>query len=199
MPLTIEIAILAGGESTRMGQDKSALIWEGRTVLEHLVSKAIGTTLPVAVIGRSIPQERSNTNLRSLPDVIPRIGPLGGLYTALTTTTADAVLALACDTPLLTTAAINWLILQAKHMGDESDGIVVRNGDHFEPLFAIYKLTCLPLIQKQMDRGNRALYKLITSANFATVDAPSDVGLLLANFNTPEDWAAFTGSPEINP
>src|SRR5262245_26747021 len=84
----LEICILAGGLSKRMGRNKSRLSLGNITMLGHIRKTAEATGLPVRVIRR---------------DCVPKCGPLGGIYTALKTTEADAILFLACDMPLVTT------------------------------------------------------------------------------------------------
>src|SRR5262245_26810080 len=86
-----EICVLAGGLSSRLGRDKARLRLGPRTVLGHVREQARALGLPVRVIRR---------------DRVPRCGPLGGVYTALVTTRADAVLFLACDMPFLTAATM---------------------------------------------------------------------------------------------
>ena len=82
-----EVCILAGGLSDRMGRDKSRLRWRGKTLLQLVRIAARQTGRPVRVIRR---------------DLVPRCGPLGGVYTALMTTRCERVLFLACDMPFVT-------------------------------------------------------------------------------------------------
>src|SRR5215213_7030364 len=96
----LEICILAGGLSSRMGRDKSKLRLGGKTLLSH-VRKTAGTLdLPVRVVRR---------------DLVPRCGPMGGIYTALKTTSAEAVLFLACDMPQISSALLKKLLQQSKN------------------------------------------------------------------------------------
>ena len=74
-----------------MGRDKGRLRWRGKSLLQHVRSAARQASWPARVIRR---------------DIIPRCGPLGGVYTALKTTRYDAVLFLACDMPLITSGLI---------------------------------------------------------------------------------------------
>src|ERR1700684_529287 len=91
----VEICILAGGLSSRMGRDKARLRLDGQSLLARVRSVAVRTGWPVRAIRR---------------DVVPRCGPLGGVYTALKTSRAGAVLFLACDMPFITTELIGKLV-----------------------------------------------------------------------------------------
>src|SRR6266566_1093085 len=92
---SVEICILAGGLSRRMGRDKSRLRLGRRTMLGHIRGEARKLGFPVRVIRR---------------DAVPRCGPLGGVYTALKTTRAHAVVFLACDMPFVSADLIAFLL-----------------------------------------------------------------------------------------
>src|SRR5882672_1217416 len=95
LPFTCEICILAGGLSKRMGRDKARLRLGPNTMLGHIRATARRTGWPVRVIRR---------------DLVPRCGPLGGVYTALKTTQSDAVIFLACDMPFVEVEVLDWLL-----------------------------------------------------------------------------------------
>lgn len=89
--LSCEVCILAGGHSTRMGRDKARLQLGGVSLLTRLRRTARELHLPARVIRR---------------DLVPRCGPLGGIFTALTVTSAEAMLFLSCDMPFVTSALL---------------------------------------------------------------------------------------------
>ena len=82
----VSVSILAGGLSSRLGRDKARVRLGRRTLLAHVRRAAKELGLPVRVIRR---------------DLVPRCGPLGGVFTALKTSRADAELFLACDMPFV--------------------------------------------------------------------------------------------------
>src|SRR5213594_4238966 len=84
--VTIAVCVLAGGSSSRMGRDKTLLRLGQHTLLRHARLAADGLHLPVRVIRR---------------DLLPRCGPLSGIYTGLKTSHAEAELFLACDMPFV--------------------------------------------------------------------------------------------------
>ena|GEM_PF-234047 len=185
MPITV--AILAGGESRRMGTDKAGLEIGGMTLLERTARLALAVNLPVLVMGRARPDNWPLPEVSFLADAEAGLGPVGGLATALRHS-QTAVLALACDLPLLMPDAVQWLISQAKLQFAPS-GLVALNSGQQEPLFSVYDVSCLPLIEARLAAGQHSLRGVIKAGNFAFADAPDWVGAALANANTPEDWA----------
>lgn len=182
----ITIAILAGGASQRMGRDKAMLEIEGDPLLLRIVRAAQGTGEPVMIVGRDRPDEWPEPEVRFVSDDVKGIGPLGGLATALRSSGTDVVL-LACDMPMVTTGAIAWLI---DHVDDASRGIVVRNGDRLEPLFAFYPFILLDEIGSMMREEQYRLRDLVSS--FTIIDVPDALRPALANINTPDDLARIS-------
>ncbi len=130
----VVVAVIAGGKSRRMGQDKAHLLVDGLPLLARTVFAAQTVAARVLIVGRS--PEAGFSGVEFLDDAAPGLGPLGGIATALwhAKGAAAAVLALACDMPRLTPETLQWL-LDAAAMEEEADGVAVVNGEQIEPLF----------------------------------------------------------------
>ena|SRR2546422_10065778 len=98
----VAICILAGGLSHRMGRDKATIRVAGSTLLQRVRKTAEELDLPIRVIRR---------------DLVPRCGPLGGIYTGLITSRASAELFLACDMPFVESESLRKLIDRFKKTG----------------------------------------------------------------------------------
>jgi molybdopterin-guanine dinucleotide biosynthesis protein A len=193
------VAILAGGESQRMGQDKASLRREGVTLLERTATLALATAPQLLVIGRTQPEAWPLASTQFISDDTPSVGPLGGLATALRHLEDEALLlTLSCDLPLLTADALQWLWAQSEGKQD-SHGVVTttENGRQKQPLFAIYTPAVLPLIERQLSSGRRSLHALLEAGNFAYLAAPPEVEAALVNVNTPDEWTAALAATEI--
>jgi molybdopterin-guanine dinucleotide biosynthesis protein A len=164
VPISGEICILAGGLSSRMGRDKARLSWRGKSLLQHVKVAAQQSPWPVRVIRR---------------DLVARCGPLGGIYTALKTTTFDVVLFLACDMPFVT-GDLMGRFLELKDpaftQGPEGAGFP----------FLLPK-SVLSLVEKQI-ASQRYSIQLLAKKFRAQKVRPRDAQELF-NVNTPEDWA----------
>ena len=95
----IHVAVLAGGQSRRMGRDKALLPLGDQTLIERVIAAARPLACPCFIVGD--PATYAHLGLPVHPDRHPGLGPLGGLHTALGATGAP-VLLLACDLPFLT-------------------------------------------------------------------------------------------------
>ena len=182
---TIAVAIFAGGQSQRMGEDKALLKIGNETLLERAAKMALEVSNRVYVVGRVAPENWKLSEVEFLPDDTPNLGPIGGLRTILKR--EKTVLALACDLPKMTSEGLYWLIEKPIWQM----GLLVQNAGQWEPLFSIYTAQCLPLIEENIEAGRRSLHALIKRGDFDFVKAPPEIQRQLLNVNTPEEWRAI--------
>jgi len=194
--MTTTIAILAGGQSSRMGTDKAMLDVDGEPLLARIAREAKETSpqpspwkgqgVKVLVVGRETPTDWAVDGVEFVVDDEAGLGPIGGLAVALSMTDGP-VLMLACDMPRLTRRSIGWLVGEVESWAP-AWGLAVRNGGQIEPLFSVYQPTLIPMVDERIRHGRRSLYGLIEDASFDFVDAPDDVRTELVNVNTVEEW-----------
>jgi molybdenum cofactor guanylyltransferase len=166
--LKLEIAILAGGRSRRMGTDKTRLRLGRRTLLGHVRAVASTTGWPVRVIRR---------------DLKPGCGPLGGIYTALMTTRADVVLFLACDMPFVTVELLRRLV---DRLG-RRDALFCRHAGRVGFPFAL-KPACLHTVKASLADRSHSLQSLATNLRAPGLPIGAAERRLLTNVNTPAEW-----------
>ena len=183
--LSAEICILAGGLSKRMGRDKSCLRLGPTTMLGHIRKAARATGLPVRIIRR---------------DCIPKCGPLSGIYTALKTTRADAVLFLACDMPLISKDLIQFILQEVEEGMEPGLQAVVGRSYPVNGLFVrsrgragfpfILRRGSIEIVERQIQIGDYSLQGLATAvrANILSLTRPWSERLF--NVNDHQDWTA---------
>jgi molybdopterin-guanine dinucleotide biosynthesis protein A len=162
-----EIVILAGGLSSRMGRDKAKVRLGGRSLLVIIRETARSLGFPVRVIRR---------------DLIPRRGPLGGVYTALRSSGAVRMVFLSCDMPLIPAGMISRVL---KSLSVRRAVFTTEGGFPGFP-FAL-RSDALPVVSRHLDEDRLALRDLAMALNARLLRPPGcDVDGLL-NVNTPED------------
>src|SRR5256885_1582946 len=106
--------ILAGGKSSRMGEDKAFLRVGGKTLLE--IARELASTVcgHVSVVG-----DRARFGPEAIEDIFSDSGPLGGIHAALTATRSDLNLVIAVDTPFLEPKFLRWMRSEERRVGKE--------------------------------------------------------------------------------
>ena len=182
-------AILAGGQATRFGGvDKGALIVEGRTILERQVTELSALTTDLIIVGGLGAPPIG----RSIADVVPGCGPLGGLHAALTAARGNAVFVVACDMPYITSAFAGYLLDLARH----ADIVVPQTEDGYHPLCAVYTRRCLEAVARRLADRRLKMADLMLDVPTRVVpveelDRFGDRHRLLANVNTPAEHAGL--------
>ena len=110
--------VLAGGQSSRMGQDKALLLFAGRPLVAHALSILTQAGLPASIAGA---RPSARTALESFAPVVEDpesgLGPLAGICAALASTSARYAVFLPVDLPLLPPALIGFLLHHARITG----------------------------------------------------------------------------------
>jgi len=187
--------VLAGGAASRYGgHPKGLLELGGRRILDRVVdavAAAVGE--PPLVIANAPGAAAWRSDLRTVPDVRPNCGSLGGIYTAVVSGPAP-VLCVAWDMPFVTPVFLQDLVARAAAGGydaflPESDG---RRG--VEPLCALYGPACVGPIERALDGGDFRAIAFHTAVRVGrlpleTVRTFGEPSQLFFNVNTPEDLA----------
>jgi molybdenum cofactor guanylyltransferase len=141
--------ILAGGKSTRMGRDKAFVDFEGRTLLERALAIARSITSEVQIVGS---KEKFASYAPVVEDIFQVRGPLGGIHAALRSSSIELNLIVAVDTPFVTAALLQYLIMQARADGD-AVVTVPRTAGGWQPLCAVYRREFLNAAENALKAG----------------------------------------------
>ncbi len=182
--------ILAGGKSTRFGRDKPSELLRGRSLLQRVLDRLDGIVDEYVVVkaaGQELPAVYASRPITYVEDLFLGAGPLGGVYTGLSSMAAARAVAVACDMPLLKPSLIALLRrLQPGH-----DAVVPLNGLP-EPLCAVYATTCIPAIEAQLEAQSYKMTSFLDAVKVRFIE-PSEWqrldkdGVSFLNVNTEED------------
>lgn len=203
----VEAFLLAGGKSSRMGRDKALLELSGAPMIQRtadllaaLVTKTtlvISTSQSANLRDTNATNNYSNFGLPLLVDSWPSVGPLGGIVTALANARSKWCLILACDMPFLTKEWLTFLLSQSDQAETEApkqiDGIVPETNRGLEPLCALYRASCAPILAAALDRGVRKVTDALANLSTHRITENewrqfSPDGNLFGNLNTWQDY-----------
>ena len=176
--------ILAGGKSSRMGTDKGLVSFRGKEMIKWPIDLLQTIFKNVFIVANR--SGYAKFELPVIEDLLHEKGPIGGLYTALTTSNTNWNFIMACDMPFMNSQVINKLISDC----DLHDAVVPYYNNKPEPLAACYNKSCLTLIEKQLESGNFKMQDFISELNIKRIDFSSEnisVNHPFRNLNTMDE------------
>ncbi|NJC97384.1 MAG: molybdenum cofactor guanylyltransferase [Anaerolineales bacterium] len=188
----LTVCIQAGGQSSRMGEDKALKPFLGRPLIQRVVDRLA----PIAdelIVTTNRPKEYGFLDTRLVSDLKPERGALGGLYTAIASASHPSVAVVACDMPFASPSlleAMSRLLVE-----EEADVVITKSEEGYEPLHALYRrATCLPAIESAIEADQWKVIFWFPKVKVHVL-ALEDVkrydpsGLAFWNVNTPEEFA----------
>lgn len=182
-------AVLVGGASRRMGEDKATLALDGEP-MAHRVRRALfdGGAGAVVLIGADPADDGA------VADRWPGEGPLGGLATAVAEAAGldgiEVVVVAACDQPDLTGAVIADLVQALHGAPPEVVACAVAEPDgRRHPFPSAWRTTAAPSLVALVERGKRRADAAFSVGSVADVDAPVAA---LEDLDTPDDVRRWT-------
>jgi molybdopterin-guanine dinucleotide biosynthesis protein A len=200
----LSVLILAGGLSTRMGQDKAWLALDGQPLVERVAR----WVLPMAaelMFSTNTPEPyrqlagRLPVPVQIVADRHPGAGPLAGLEAGLSVARHELVLMVAADMPFLNLSLLTYMA----DLADAYDVVIpavpasvdagARPQWNREPLHAFYRRTCLGPIEAHLRLGHRRVISFLDDVRVRDV-MPGEITpfdpkfLSFFNVNTLQEW-----------
>jgi molybdopterin-guanine dinucleotide biosynthesis protein A len=199
--ISLSAIILAGGQSSRMGQDKALMAFQGVPLLQQVCEVALKCTAKVYVVTPW--QERYQEIIPSACFIIREVynlsetqrhGPLVGFAQGLAQIETDWVLLLACDLPQL---QVEVLQLWAEELENVPKDAICASQQRFaiaylskqakgwEPLCGFYRRECLPKLTEYINAGGRSFQGWLS--HHIVQELPVGDSQIFFNCNTPAD------------
>ena len=188
---SIGVAILAGGQSARMGANKALVRVGGKPIIERIIERVepLGDELMIIT---NTPADYAHLDLPVHTDLIPGKATLGGVYTAIAKTRHDHTLVVSCDAPFLNPDLLRYLI-DLRH---DFDVVVPLNRDGYpQSMHTVYSKACLDPIRRRIDADRLKVIGFfpdvrVREVTTGEIDPFDPERLSFVNVNTPEDLEA---------
>lgn len=183
--MVVDGVVLAGGLSSRMTQDKALLYRDERDMLTFTIELISALPINALFVSRNDEVAADSTAYQWVSDEVENIGPLGGIYSVVKRSTADALIITPVDLPLLLKDDLAKLVDEGR-----ASHTPVYYAHHYLPLF-------LPLsthvrhylenvaFERTPQRSVRALCSKFNAKQIFPTDQKR-----LTNANNPEQWNA---------
>lgn len=200
----IAAALIAGGRSSRMGEDKAFLTWNGEPLWRVQLGKL--SDFPQIYLSHNAEQSFDTLppNVTCVPDSKAEAGPLAALVDLLTIAAKDEVthlLVLAVDLPTMTTTYLREL---TKDLGTQGRVTQLEDSDFYEPLVAVYPVASTLAVAKTQlaAEGKHSLQRLVralvSTSRMQVTRVSGETTSLFSNVNTPEELAAVRPATRLS-
>ena len=177
--------ILAGGKSSRMGQDKGLMLYQGMSLIQYAINAIRPVVSSVLIVSSNKDYEQFGYPL--IDDVYTEKGPLAGIYSGLKASMTDQNVVLGCDMPHVSTDLIKYLV---SIMKDEAVLLPSFKGKT-EQLVGVYTKKCEPIFKEKIESGNLKIRNAISLLphRFVEIDEHFEFYKpnLFSNLNSPKD------------
>lgn len=187
----LSMVVLAGGKSSRMGKDKSDLLYEGQTFLQRQIDK--GKALGIADIFVSGYQGMMCTE-RIVKDRYPQKGPLGGLEATFREVKTPFCLVMTVDVPLVTVEVLRGLVREFRRAwmyGSAKAACVLKHGERIEPLLGIYRVNLADAIETEIVEGKGRVFCFLEKIGYDVSESYTPEAVF-ENINRLEDYQKMT-------
>ena len=178
--------ILAGGLARRMnGQDKGLILYQGRPLIEHLLS-AFAPQVQSLIISAN----RNQTHYLQYSNQVYQdeygdfSGPLAGIATALKHCQTDWLACTPCDAISLPADFVQRLYQQAKQ--EQALIAIAHDGTRLQPLYALLHRSLLTDLENYLNNNKQRVTQWVMQQNPAITDFSENAGDF-RNINCLED------------
>ncbi len=177
--------VLAGGLSSRMGQDKAQLLHKNTNMLSFSKQLLIDSGINNVVI---------SGNQHQVADIVDNAGPVGGIYSVIERYQPKALLILPVDLPLMNSKALMKLRLKGElsnkacFFEDHHIPLYLPNNGYLELFLAqaFKDYSAIKADNGQSTKNGPSVRALLK--NIPHIGIPADNSTLLFNTNTPAQW-----------
>lgn len=179
--------ILAGGRSSRMGRDKTLLLYDNETLIERTVRK-LRNFVDEIIVASNNTAKYNLPGIVEVPDSYPGMGPLGGMHAGLMAAQHRHSFLVSCDMPFFTEELARYLLERREGY----DVVVPEIRNQLEPLCAVYSRNCINPIERCLQANVSQVYRFYSDVRVRKI-VESDLCLvgdlekMFCNLNTPED------------
>ncbi|MBW4569658.1 MAG: molybdenum cofactor guanylyltransferase [Tolypothrix carrinoi HA7290-LM1] len=181
--------ILAGGKSSRMGEDKALILIQGVPLLQRIynIAEDCADIVYVVTPWEERYQHILPSNCQFIKEAPLSNGPLVGFAQGLAQVQTDWVLLLACDLPNLRVEVLQEWANQLDDVTTDAIAALAHHVKGWEPLCGFYRRSCLADLNEYINQGGRSFQSWLNqhSVQLLPVTEPG----MLFNCNTPEDLA----------
>lgn len=179
------IIILAGGKSSRMGEDKGLMTLFGRAMIGYVLDKALELSPDIIIVSDN--PNYAQLGFEVVKDKYKAKGPLAGIFSGLSSSPHDRNLVLSCDIPYVKIGLLKYILYQSEGY----DITVPKHKDRIHPLMGVYYKSCVVEFQKRIEQDKLKITDAFEALNVNIVEADEFDDVEFKNLNSKKDIVPF--------
>ena len=183
--------ILAGGKSSRFGEDKSTVQLGNKTLLDHTVSKIENEFNEILVISNNKDFNFKNNKIHLVEDCIEgQLGPLVGILTAMKWVTKNKknykwIASFPCDTPFFDIKLISELKIKVKETSKKL--IFLNSNKKRHNIFGLWSMDLIEILEKDIKNSFRKVELWADKIGYENINIDEEKFDKFLNINTKKD------------
>ena len=183
--------ILAGGKSSRFGEDKSAAELGNKTLLDHTVNKIENEFNEILVISNNKEFNFKNNKIHIVEDCIKgQLGPLVGILTAMKWVIINKknykwIASFPCDTPFFDIKLISELKIKVKETSKKL--IFLNSNKKRHNIFGLWSMDLIEILEKDIKNSFRKVELWADKIGYENININEEKFDKFLNINTKKD------------
>ena len=182
--------ILAGGKSSRMGEDKGLVLLNGKPMIQYVIEALKDVVSNIIIISNNASYNKFGIPVYS--DLIKDKGPVGGIYTGLYHSTTELNFCISCDVPMISADFIFWLLNRSRNAFITLP--MYKNKVH--QMIGVYSKQVLSNFQESAEKEHLKLGQVNNDMACEIIDIEKEYAnfdeLIFSNINTKHDLISIT-------
>lgn len=175
------IIILAGGKSTRMGEDKGLMPLFGKSMISYVLDRALEINSEIIIVSDNANYKKFGYPV--VKDVFKEKGPLAGMYSGLINSNIEKNIVLSCDIPYIRSGLLKYLFYQSEGF----DITIPVHKERIHPLIGIYSKKCADHFKKCIELDKLKITNAFEPFNTNMVDVDEFDDIAFKNLNSKKD------------
>ena len=183
--------ILAGGKSSRFGEDKSIAKLGDKTLLDHTINKIEKEFTQILVISNNKEFNFKNNKIHVVEDFIEgQLGPLVGILTAMKWVLKNKkkykwIASFPCDTPFFDIKLISELKIKVKETSKKL--IFLNSNKKRHNIFGLWSLDLIEILEKDIKNNFRKVELWADKVGYENININGEKFDRFLNINTKND------------
>lgn len=177
--------ILAGGKSSRMGEDKGLVLLNGKPMIQYVIEALKEVVSNIIIISNNASYNKFGVPVYS--DIIKNKGPVGGIYTGLYHSTTELNFCISCDVPMISSDFIFWLLNKS---GNASITLPMCK-DKVHQMIGVYSKQVLSYFKESAEKEHLKLSQVNKDMACEIIDIEKEYAnfdeLIFSNINTKNE------------